>query len=296
MKKEVSFRIQSQHTWANEIKVQHVLPNKFVQAIGPFVLLEHIVSNKQSSNELQGVVGKCPQPQRGIATLTYILSGEVEHLDSIGNHIKLSSGSAHWMKAGKGIVHDEAIHAECRINNPDVSVIRFWINLPSKNKCEEPEYFSLPASEVPTLTLTDDTGWIKILSGEYENMFAKVKCYSKQFLYHIHLEDGKQFALITDISWECAAFLLTNSAVINDREFEAGEFIVFNSGGEVIEINNYGKTAVDIILFGGQPYNEPIVAEGTFVMNTPHEITQAYNDYYDGKYGDILFDKDRSLE
>ena len=295
MKKEVSFSIQSQHTWANEIKVQHVLPNKFVQAIGPFVLLEHIVSNNQSSNELQEVVGKCPQPQRGIATLTYILSGEVEHLDSIGNHIKLSSGSAHWMKAGKGIVHDEAIHAECRINNPDVSVIRFWINLPSKNKCEEPEYFSLPAIDIPNQILTDDTGWIKIVSGEYENMIAKVPCYSKQFLFHIHLEAGKQFSTMIDIAWECAALLLTNSAVINDLVFKAGELIMFSSGGELIEIDNNGKTAVDIILFGGEPYNEPIVTEGTFVMNTPHEITQAYNDYYEGKYGDISLDNDRSL-
>ena len=94
---------------------------------------------------------------------------------------------------------------------------------------------------------------------------------------------------------EYGAFLPTNNAVVNDMGFEAGEFIVFNSGEEIIEINNNGETAIDIILFGGEPYNEPIVMEGTFVMNTPHEITQAYNDYYDGKYGDILFDKDRSL-
>ena len=90
---------------------------------------------------------------------------------------------------------------------------------------------------------------------------------------------------------EYAAFLLTNSAVINDMRFKAGEFIVFNSGEELIEINNNRKTAVDIILFGGEPYNEPIVADGTFVMNTPHEITQAYNDFYDEKYNDISFNK-----
>ena len=280
----------------NEIKVQHVLPNKFVQAIGPFVLLDHTLSYKQSSNEWhKGVVGQCSQPHRGIVTLTYILSGEVEHLDSIGNHVKLSSGSVHWMKAGKGIVHEEAVSPECRITNPNVSVVRFWINLPSKNKCEEPEYFSLPAIDIPNKILTGGAGWIKVLSGEYENMIAKVPCYSKQFLYHIHLEAGKQFSTRTDVAWECGVFLLTNSAVINDREFAAGEFIVFNSGGELIEINNYGKTTVDIILFGGEPYNEPIVADETFVMNTPHEITQAYNDYYDGKYGDISFDKDKII-
>lgn len=295
MKKKIQFSIQVHHAWVDEIKVHHVLPNKLVRAIGPFVLLEHVLVDKQSSNELHEGVGKCPQPHRGIATLTYILSGEVEHLDSKGNHVKLSSGGVHWMKAGKGIIHDEAIHAECRITNLNVSVVRFWINLPSKNKCEEPEYFSLAASDIPNQILTDDTGWIKILSGEYENMIAKVPCYSKQFLYHIHLEAGKQFSTITDMALECGAFLLTNSAVINDMGFEASEFIIFSSEGGLIEINNHGETAIDIILFGGEPYNEPIVAEGTFVMNTPHEITQAYNDYYDGKYGDVSFDKARSM-
>src|SRR5437773_12151682 len=103
MKKKIRFRVQSECAWLGEIKVRHVLPNKFVQAIGPFVFLEHIVSYKQSLNESHTrLVGKRSHPHRGIATLTYILSGEVEHLDSIGNHAKLSSGGAHWMKAGKG--------------------------------------------------------------------------------------------------------------------------------------------------------------------------------------------------
>jgi redox-sensitive bicupin YhaK (pirin superfamily) len=280
--------VHSQCVWLDEIKVQHVLPNKFARAIGPFVFLEHIISYKQSLNEShKGLAGNRSHACRGIATLTYILAGEVEHMDSIGNHIKLRSGGVHWMKAAKGIVHGEAVSPEYRITNPNVSVVRFWINLPSKYKSEEPEYISFTANDIPKQILTDDAGWIKILSGEYENIIAKVPCYSKLFLYHIQLEAGKQFSTITDIALECAAFLLTNSAVINDMGFEAGEFIGFSSGGELIEITNNGKTAVDIILFGGEPYNEAIVSDGFFVMNTPHEITQAYNDYYDGKYGDI---------
>jgi redox-sensitive bicupin YhaK (pirin superfamily) len=296
MKKKVQFIIQNQQVRVNEEAAHRVLPNKNVQAIGPFVLLEYILAYKESSNEMQkAVVGKCSLPHRGIITLTYIISGEVEYIDSMGNHAKLSSGGAHWMKAGKGIVHDEAVSRECRINNPNVSIVRFWINLPSKYKSEEPEYFSLQANDIPKQILANDAGWIKILSGEYDNMIPRVPCYSKEFLYHIHLEAGKQFSPITDLAWESAAFLLTNGTLINDMVFEAGEFIGFSSEGELIEINNNSKTATDIILFGGEPYNEPIVADGTFVMNTPHEITQAYNDYYDGKYGFILFDKKKLL-
>ena len=288
MKKKIRFSVPRQCVWLGGIKVQQVLPNKFVQAIGPFVFLEHILSYKQSLNGLHNeLVGKRSNPHRGIVTLTYILAGEVEHLDSIGNHVKLSSGGVHWTKAGKGIVQDEAASPEYRITNPNVSVVRFWVNLPSKCKSEQPDYFSLQSNEIPKQELDDIGGWIKILSGEYGNAIAKVPCYSKQFLYHIHLETGRRFSITTDNAIEYAVFLPSDKAVVNDIEFQAGKLVAFTSHGEIIEINNNSKTAVDIILFGGETYNEPIVAEEAFVMNTPHEITQAYNDYYDGKYGQI---------
>jgi redox-sensitive bicupin YhaK (pirin superfamily) len=193
----------------------------------------------------------------------------------------------HWMKAGKGIVHDESVRSEFWVTNHDISVVRFWINLPSNRKAEEPDYFSFQSGEIPKQALGNDAGWIKILSGEYGNTVAKIPCYSKEFLYHVHLEAGKQFSAITEMKYEYAAFLPSNNAVINCREFQAGEFIAFASLGEIIEIINNSETAIDIILFGGEPYNEPVVTEGTFVMNNPHEISQAYNDYYDGKYGQI---------
>ncbi len=74
-------------------------------------------------------------------------------------------------------------------------------------------------------------------------------------------------------------------------EFHTGKLIAFTSHGGVNAIGTIinGELATDIIQFGGEYYNEPIVVEETFVMNTPHDITQAYNDYYDGKYGQIRF-------
>jgi redox-sensitive bicupin YhaK (pirin superfamily) len=195
------------------------------------------------------------------------------------------------MKAGKGVVHDESVRPEFRVTNPDISVVRFWINLPSNRKCEEPDYFSLRPGEIPKQPLDHEAGWIKILSGNYGNTTAKIACYSKEFLYHVHLEAGRTFSMMTERRYEYAAFLPANKAVVNHKGFQAGEFIAFTSLGEIIEIINNNETAIDIILFGGEPYNEPIVTEGNFVMNTPHEITQAYNDYYDGKYGQLGLNK-----
>jgi redox-sensitive bicupin YhaK (pirin superfamily) len=287
-KKKFRFSIQSQCVWLDDIKVQHALPNKFTHAIGPFVFLEHILSYKQSLNDIhKELSGKGAMPHRGITILTYSLTGDVEHLDSIGNHVKLGSGGVHYTKAGTGIVYNEAIRPEFKEANSDISVFRFWVNLPIKRKSDKPNYFSFQSNEIPKLKFDDDTGWIKILLGEYENVIAKIACYSKGFLYHLHLHAGKQHSIITEMKFEYAAFLPANKAVINSKEFHAGEFIAFTPLGEMIEIKNKSKTAIDIILFGGEPYNEPIVAEGNFVMNTQHEITQAYNDYYDGKYGRI---------
>jgi redox-sensitive bicupin YhaK (pirin superfamily) len=289
IKQKIRFSLHGQSVQLAEIEVRRLLPNEFAQAIGPFVFVEYFLSYKQPPNELhKGLIDNRSNPCRGIATLTYILAGEVEHVDSIGNHVKLNSGGVHWTNAGNGIVHHEAIRPEPGVTNPDVSVVRFWVNLPSKHKSGEPDYISLLPNDIPKKELDGIAGWIKILSGEYGDAMAKIPCYSKEFLYHIHLEAEKQFSITTDHSIEYAVFLPSDKTVVNDTEFQAGKLIVFTSQGELIELKNSGENAIDIMLFGGHSYNETIVSDGFFVMNTPHEITQAYNDYYDGKYGHIV--------
>ena len=286
MRNKIRFRVKIDSAWRGDIEARNVLPNKFVNAIGPFVFMEHIVSSRQSLHK-SGVAGRRSHPLRGVATWTYILAGEVEFLDSLGNHAELSNGGAHWMNAGNGVIRDESPRLESLLTNSDLSIVEFWINLPSKFKSEAPNYFCLPPNEIPKQVLNDNNGWVKILSGEYNNTMAKVPCYAKEFLYHIHLQGGRQFSMATDKRLEYAAFLPTRSAVANDIEFQGGELIAFAAFGDLIEIKNNRETAIDIILFGGEPSIEPIVADETFVMNTAHEITQAYNDYYDGKYGQI---------
>src|SRR6476619_6577129 len=163
MKKKTLFNMQGRAVLVDGIKVKRVLPNKFARAIGPFVLLDHVPTCKQSPDDShKGDKGKCAHPHRGVATLTYIINGEVEHVDSMGNHVKLNSGGVHWMKAGKGVVHDEAINTECKTKGTDISVVQFWINLSSQHKCEDPDYLSLYERDVSKQILNDNAGWIKI--------------------------------------------------------------------------------------------------------------------------------------
>lgn len=294
MKKKISLSTKGQRADIGEYKIYRMLPNRYVDAVGPFVFLDHVPPAKHSPGEpLKKVNGTGAHPHRGIATLTYILHGEADHYDSRGHHAKVSSGGAQWMKAGNGIIHDEAVNVDTQAGDLLTHGFQFWINLPSRQKAEPPEYIPLQANEIPQQMLTDKRGWVKVIAGEYEDLVSKIPAYSKQFLYHIHLEARKQFSIDTENELEYAAFLPTADAMINGEEFHAGEFIEFDRDGGTIEVNNNSQTGIDIILFGGEKYTEPIIAGGPFVMNSEAEMAQAYRDFHLGKYGEIKYEREK---
>ncbi len=290
MKKQISFSAQGRRADIGEYAINRILPNRYADAVGPFVFLDHLMPAKHSPGEpLKKVNGSGAHPHRGIATLTYILNGEADHFDSRGNHSKVNSGGAQWMKAGNGIIHDEAINVDSQTNDLLTHAMQFWVNLPAKNKAELPEYLPVQAKEIPQQTLADGKGWIKVIVGEYEKLASKIPNYSEQFLYHIHLEAGKQFLIATKDELEYAAFLPLHDATINDAEFKKGEFVEFDRKEGTIEFSNTSSDGIDIILFGGEKYAEPIVAQGPFVMNSELEIADAYRDFHAGKYGKIRY-------
>jgi len=287
MKKKIRFSTQGQRADIGDIVIHRMLPNRYADAIGPFVFLDHIGPTKHAADDPIQKDGNGAHPHRGIATLTYILNGEEEHFDSKGNYGKIHSGGVQWMKAGNGIVHDGNFNVDPEANDLLTHGFQFWINLPSKNKAEPAQHLAIQANEVPKKELNDKKGWIKVIDGSYEELISKIPNYSKQFIYHIHLEAGKQFSFSAENELEYAAFLPVNNAEINDTEYEVGEFIEFDGEGVNIEINNNSDVAVDIILFGGEKYTESIIAQGPFVMNTQLEIAEAYKDFHAGKYGKI---------
>lgn len=286
MKKKTSFSTQGQRADIGDLAIHRILPNRYADAVGPFVFLDHIVPKLQPSVMDSGTGA---HPHRGIATLSYIIDGEDEHFDSAGNYAKVHSGGVQWMKAGKGIVHDETLNVDSHTNTHSTHAFQFWINLPSKIKAEPPEYLAIHAHEVPQKGLPHNGGWIKVIVGDYEDLHASIPNYSKQFLYHIQLEPGKDFSVFMEKNREVAAFLPTKNAVLNDAVFKGGEFVEFDRDEGEITIENKIKGSIDVLLFGGEPYTEPIVAEGPFVMNSRSEIAEAYRDFYAGKYGKIKY-------
>lgn len=289
MLKKISFSTKGQRADIAKNIIYRLLPNRYADAVGPFVFLDHIAPKIHSvDNELKDSATGA-HPHRGIATLTYLLNGEAEHFDSKGHHAKVYSGGVQWMKAGNGIIHNENLSYDPNTTNRLTHGFQFWINLPAKNKAEAPQYMAIQSEKVPKLKLNPERGWIKIIVGTYENIKSPIPVYSKQFLFHLHVKPGKEFSLNTEINVEYAAFLPLSNATINETEFRAGEFIEFDREGGTIEIKNSNKEVIDILLFGGERYTEPIVADGPFVMNSHEEIAQAYRDLSSGKYGEIKY-------
>lgn len=284
MKKKTSFSTKGNRANVGPITINRMLPNRYTNKVGPFVFLDHAAP---VIKEVIHTDGMGAHPHRGIATLTYVLQGEEEHFDSAGNYGKIHSGGIQWMKAGNGIIHDGNMNYDTQTDSKLIHGFQFWINLPSKNKAEKPAYLAIQANEVPQKKLPNNSGKLRVIVGNYEELSSKIPNYSEQFLYHIQLESGKQFSINLAEKIEVAAFLPTQNATINDTEFDAGELVEFDRNAGEIEIKNTSEKAIDILLFGGEEYTEAVVAEGPFVMNTQAEIADAYRDFYGGKYGEI---------
>ena len=114
MKKKISFSTQGQRADIGDLVIYRLLANRYADAVGPFVFLDHIVPKTQTKVHKEGTGA---HPHRGIATLTYILNGEDEHFDSAGNYAMVHSGGVQWMNAGNGIIHDETLNYDSKLTH-----------------------------------------------------------------------------------------------------------------------------------------------------------------------------------
>ena len=291
MKKKSSFSTQGQRADIGDLEIYRILANRYADAVGPFVFLDHIVPKIQTKINKKGTGA---HPHRGIATLTYILNGEDEHYDSHGNYAMVHSGGVQWMSAGNGIIHDETLNYDSKKDSKLTHAFQFWINLPSKFKGEKSSYLAIEGKDVPFKTLPDGKSWIKVIAGSFEELSSTIPNYSDQFLYHIHLEPGASFQTEFAAETEVAVYLPVMPAFLNDERFHSGDFIEFDRIAGTLELRHENQEACDFLLFGGAHYQEPIFAEGPFIMNSALEIANAYKDFYNGDYDKIDYDKHKN--
>ena len=250
----------------------HEKPN-----LDPFLLLDHFASN----NPEDYINGFPWHPHRGIETITYMLSGSVEHRDSLNNQGVIASGDIQWMTAGSGIIHQEMPKG-----NPEGTMagLQLWANLPASNKMMNPRYQEIKADEIPTLTL-ESGAVIKIICGKFDGTTGAVHdiVIDPQYL-DITMPPNTTFEIPVNAGYTVFAYVINGmgsfdtSASITSCE----ELVTFNEG-DCVKVTT-SDDHIHFLLVSGKPINEPIAWYGPIVMNTEEELKIAFSEYRNGTF------------
>lgn len=258
-----------------------VLPTNSVDHIDPFIFLNHHGYQAYPKNNNGLPFG--PHPHRGFETVTFILQGDLAHKDSSGSESVIEAGGVQWMTAGKGLIHTEVSSKEFMKNGGDLEILQLWVNLPAKYKMVDPKYIGLQKNDIPAIEMDNGKVSIDVVSGNWEGTKGAFTPLVDIELATIHFKQGGTYK--TSISSERNIFfyVVKGKVKVNDQDAKMHQLVEFNNDGDEIKIEDLEES---IILLGHAfPFNEPIVAQGPFVMNSEDEIKKAYQDYRDGKFG-----------
>ena len=266
--------------------VRRPFPTPQCSYIDPFLLLDQMGPVDWQPGE---AIGAPDHPHRGFETVTYLLSGEMEHKDSQGNYGKLTPGDVQWMTAGAGVVHSEMPTAEFRERGGITNGFQIWVNLPAKLKLTPPRYQDIPVSRIPEVVLDDKGSRVHIIAGTIGNTTAVINTHTPITFLHVTLQPGVSFTHSVPPSQNAMVYIISGNGQFGSeaKSASAGQLVVFANNAEEITTTALSEEPLDLLLLGGEPLNEPVVRYGPFVMNTREEIFQAFQDYQSGKMGAI---------
>ena len=241
----------------------------------PFLLLDHFGSEDPKDYE----AGFPWHPHRGIETVTYMLQGEVEHSDSLGNVGVIGPGDVQWMTAGSGIVHQEMP----RPQNGLMYGFQLWVNLPHEYKMFPPRYRELKSSNIPIVETTKSR--VRVIAGRFRKKIGGItELHVAIDFFDVKLWPDSTFD--ETINPDYNYFVYVYDGVISLPDFEhpvrSMEAIVLDKG-RMLQIKA-GDNGANFIIFGGQPLNEPIAWRGPIVMNTEDEVNKAFEEFYNGNF------------
>ena len=220
-------------------------------------------------------------PHRGIDTITYMLQGDVEHGDSLGNSGIISNGEVQWMTAGRGIIHQEMPKGD---KDGRLHGFQLWLNLPAGEKMGPPRYRDIGAGEIPTARLADGVA-IKIICGRIGDTVGPVTGIAAHPEYlDISLPAGCGYIHPTHTGHTAIAYVISGSGSFAPDSADCGNTsLLLFSDGEEVRVRASGQ-GLRFLFFAGIPLREPIVWRGPIVMNTEEEIVQAFLEYHNGTF------------
>jgi redox-sensitive bicupin YhaK (pirin superfamily) len=266
-----------------------------VPLFDPFLLLDDF----RSDNPDHYLKGFPWHPHRGIETITYVLKGDVEHGDSLGNKGIISSGDVQWMTAGSGIVHQEMPKGD---GNGKMYGFQLWANLPSREKMMDPRYRDVANEQIPEVKLPNDTT-VKIIAGEVSGVKGPVQDIVIDPVYiDVTVPANSEFRHPTKPGHTAFAYIIDGQGYCcrekNPFTYEVeginyfdiqrdpfvgnGTLVLFDDGDEIMVFTEEHK--VRFLLISGKPIGEPVAWYGPIVMNTQEELQIAFEEYSQGTF------------
>ncbi|HEX9756393.1 MAG TPA: pirin family protein [Nitrospiria bacterium] len=260
------------------VRLKRVFGNSEVPQFDPFLLMDDF----HSRNPDDYIKGFPWHPHRGIETITYVLHGEVEHGDSMGNKGIIHSGDIQWMTAGSGIIHQEMpkVHGDGLMWG-----FQLWANLPSSQKMMAPRYREVRSHQIPEVKL-ENGGMVKVVCGKVEGVHGPVKdiVIDPDYL-DVSLPSDSGFKHPVKEGYTVFAYLLQGKGCFDS---EGGaliepETLVAFGDGDCLSILA-GEGGMRFLLVSGKPIGEPVAWYGPIVMNTQEELKTAFEEYQLGTF------------
>ena len=266
-----------------------------VPMFDPFLLLDDF----RSDDPKLYLKGFPWHPHRGIETITYMLSGTVEHGDSMGNKGVIGPGEVQWMTAGSGIIHQEMPKGD---KKGLMEGLQLWANLPASHKMMDPRYREVKAGQIPVVSTTEGAK-IRIISGEVGGTKGPVRDIITDPEYlDIEVPAGAEFVHPTKPGYSVFAYVIQGKGYfcreknpftyemegenyfdLQRNPFVANGSLVLFDDGEQISVSTE-EEPIRFLLMSGKPLGEPVAWYGPIVMNTQEELQIAFEEYRNGTF------------
>jgi quercetin 2,3-dioxygenase len=302
-----------QHWVGNGFHVYPVFADlAFTEELSPLLMFDYAAPKefKARMESSSSPLGVGMHPHRGFETVTVAFGGEVEHHDNKGGTGIIGTGDVQWMTAGRGIVHQEYHSKEFTRQGGMFEMCQLWVNLPRKDKMTKPGYQAIKAGKIPIVSLPLNTekeeeqlGTARIIAGELGPTKGAAKTHSPVQLWDVTLPTkGTIVDLPFPADQTCIIFVRKGSVnVLSGGEEEGASStttststttttlgpqdvaLMRKDGSHTLRLR-VNQADSSVLIMGGESLNEPIAAQGPFVMNTPEEISKAMTDYRMGKF------------
>ena len=264
--------------------IRRPLPHAGLRQLSPFLLLDHAGPTEIPPSDYQRGVDE--HPHRGFETVTIVYDGAVEHRDSAGHSGQIGPGDVQWMTAGAGVVHAEKHGREFSQQGGTLEMIQLWVNLPKAHKMTRPRYQEIKADRIPVVSNPGST--LRVIAGPYQDAVGPARTFTDIIMLDLRLQREATSELTLPSDFNTGLYVLKGSVRVNESLMRESQLATFQTDGEVIAIAAEADST--LLLLSGEPIHEPVASYGPFVMNNSQELSQAIQDYEQGKMGTLAAD------